>query len=153
KEGLSFCKMKSRRTKTRKGTERNYQKSVDNFKSIVLYSVLGIGTATGIILLGRRIINKSKQNKAQKSNLIKGNPSTYSTQLYMAMGNEHWYATADKVSIFNILNSIPSQSMYAKVQDSYKNDYKTNLNADLEQRLNSDEYNEAVRMISLKPKA
>jgi len=145
--------MKSRRTKTRKGTERNYQKSVDNFKSIVLYSVLGIGTATGIILLGRRIINKSKQNKAQKSNLIKGNPSTYSTQLYMAMGNEHWYATADKVSIFNILNSIPSQSMYAKVQDSYKNDYKTNLNADLEQRLNSDEYNEAVRMISLKPKA
>ena len=145
--------MSGRAKKNGRRREGDYQKGVDNFKSIILYSVLGIGTATGIILIGRRFINKSKQNKAQKSNLIKGNPSTYSTQLYMAMGNEHWYTESDKSSIFSILNAIPSQAMYAKVQDSYKNDYKTNLNADLEQRLNSDEYNEAVRMISLKPKA
>ena len=145
--------MSGRGTKSRRRKEGDYQKGIDNFKSIVLYSVIGIGTATGIILLGRRFINKSKQNKAQKSNLIKGNPSTYSTQLYMAMGNEHWYSQADKPSIFSILNAIPSQAMYAKVQDSYKNDYKTNLNADLEQKLSSDEYNEAVRMISLKSKS
>jgi|SRR6185437_449248 len=143
----------SNKYKYGKKDRKNNQVVIDNFKSIILYSVLGIGTATGIILLGRRFINKSRQNKAQKSNLIKGNPSTYSTQLYMAMGNEHWYTESDKPSIFSILNAIPSQAMYAKVQDSYKNDYKTNLNADLEQRLDSDEYNEAVRMISLKPKA
>jgi len=124
----------------------------NDFKTYVIYSVLGAGTSVGLGYLIKHIIKKFGQNKAQKENLYEGNPSTLATQLYMALGNEHWYSSSNKTEIFNLLRSIPSKDFFTKVQDKYKTNYSSNLSADLEKRLTPEEYNLSVLLIAAKPK-
>ncbi len=142
---------KGKRTKAQ--GKRNYKgmDGVEEYEQTVITSILGLSAAVGTILLGRHYFLKIFQNKAQTTNIIAGNPSTIATQLYEAMGKEHFYTLADSDSIFSVLRSISSQSMYSQVQTAYKQNYKTNLDSDLESALNADQYNEAIRMITEKP--
>jgi hypothetical protein len=124
---------------------------IREFKEIVLYSALGLGTATGLVLVARHFWNKAFQGMAQKTNLTEGDASTFATKLYMAMGNEHWYASPDKAEIFSLLRQIPSTVFFNSVQAKYKDNYKSSLTADLEKTLTPSEYNLAVLIKSGEP--
>ena len=141
------------RRKTKAQGRRNYRgmDGIGEYEETVITSVVGLSAAVGTILIGRHYFNKIFQNKAQTTNIIAGNPSTIATQLYEAMGKEHFYTLADSTAIFNALRSISTQTQYAQVQKSYKANYTTNLDSDLEAKLSADQYNEAIRMISQKP--
>jgi hypothetical protein len=52
--------------------------------------------------------------------------------------------------VLQVFREIPSKSMYSKVQREYFNLYGKSLNADLEQELSSEEYNELIRILNAK---
>jgi hypothetical protein len=52
--------------------------------------------------------------------------------------------------VMQVFNEIPSKSMYSKVQKEYANLYGKSLNADLEEELSSEEYNELIRILNAK---
>ena len=124
---------------------------VQNFKNIVIYSTLGLGTATGLFFLARHFYKKTRANVSQKHSLEVGDPATFAKQLKMAFDNDNYagWGTNEKM-VMQVFNEIPSKSMYSKVQKEYANLYGKSLNADLEEELSSEEYNELIRILNAK---
>jgi hypothetical protein len=127
------------------------EQKLQNLKTIVIYSTLGAGTATGLFLLGRHLYKKTVTNRSQNDSMEEGDPATFAKQLKMAFDNDTafgWGTNEDAVN--QVFLEIPSRSMYGKVQKEYFNMYGRNLNADLEDELSSDEYNELIRILNAK---
>jgi hypothetical protein len=119
---------------------------IEKFRTIVLYSALGLGTATGLVLLIRHFYKKEKGKVTASKSLEEGNPATYARQLGMAILG----VGTDEDAIFKVFNEIPSKAMYKKVQAAYTSLYGNELTTDLEDDLASSDYNELIRIISLK---
>jgi hypothetical protein len=126
-------------------------KEIQNYKALVLYSTLGVGTATGLFFLARHFYKKSVTTLSEKHSLEEGDPSTFAKQLKMAFDNDNYFGLGTKEElVFQVFRDIPSKSMYAKVQKEYSRLYAKNLNADLEDELDTDEYNELIRILAQK---
>lgn len=69
----------------------------------------------------------------------------------MAFDNDNYFGwgTNEKM-VMQVFNDLPSKSMYTKVQKEYSRLYGRSLNADLEEELDSDEYNELIRILNAK---
>lgn len=124
---------------------------IQNLKTTVIYSSLGLGTATGLFFLARHFYKKTRANVSQRHSLEVGDPATYAKQLKMAFDNDNYagWGTNEKM-VIQVFNEIPSKSMYTKIQKEYANLYGRSLNADLEDELSSDEYNELIRILNAK---
>ncbi len=139
--------MKRRRKRTRSPAHSG----VDDFKTIVIYSTLGIATASGVFLAGRHFYKKSKANNVEKKSLQEGNPATYAKQLKMAFDNDTWFGWGtNEEQVFQVFNQIPSKAFYQKVQNAYADLYGRSLNSDLEDELSSNDYNTVIRILSSK---
>lgn len=127
------------------------EKKLQNFKTLVVYSTLGIGAVTGLFFLGKRLFKNVLANQSEKHSLDEGDPATYAKQLKMAFDNDiaFGWGTNEEV-VLQVFNDIPSKSMYAKVQTEYSRMYGKSLNADLEEELSSEEYNELIRILNAK---
>lgn len=127
------------------------EQKLQNFKALVIYSAVGLGTASGLFFLGRHFLNKVRSNQSQKSSLEEGDPATFAKQLKMAFDNDNYtgWGTNEEM-VFKVFNDIPSKSMYGKVQKEYGRMYGKSLNADLEEELSSEEYNELIRILNAK---
>jgi 5,10-methylene-tetrahydrofolate dehydrogenase/methenyl tetrahydrofolate cyclohydrolase len=69
----------------------------------------------------------------------------------MAFDNDNSFGWGtNEEMVFKVFNDMPSKSMYAKVQKEYSKMYGRSLNADLEDELSSDEYNELIRILNAK---
>jgi hypothetical protein len=126
-------------------------RKVKKYKSVVIYSAIGLGTATGLFFLVRHFYKKTRANVSQKKSLEVGDPATFAKQLKMAFDNDNYlgWGTNEEV-IMQVFKEIPSKTMYSKVQREYFNLYGKSLNADLEQELSSEEYNELIRILNAK---
>lgn len=130
--------------------EVNAQK-IHNLKTVVVYSSLGIGTATGLFFLARHFYKKALANHSEKRSLEEGDPATYAKQLKMAFENDNYFGWGTNWNVVKqVFNELPSKSMYSKVQREYLRMYSKSLNADLEDELSSDEYNELIRILNEK---
>lgn len=127
------------------------ERKLQNFKTLTIYSTLGLGAATGLFLLGRRLFKNMLANQSEKRSLDEGDPATYAKQLKMAFDNDNSFGwgTNEEV-VMQVFNDIPSKSMYAKIQKEYSRMYGKSLNADLEDELSSEEYNELIRILNAK---
>lgn len=124
---------------------------VQNFKTIVVYSALGLGTATGLFFLGRHFYKKLRANQSEKNSLEAGDPATFAKQLKMAFQNDNYLGWGTNLDLVNtVFRHIPTKKMYAQVQKEYMRLYNKSLNADLEEELTSDEYNGLIRILSKK---
>jgi len=127
------------------------EEKLRNFETVVLYSALGLATATGAFLVARHFIKKAQANQSQKSSLEEGDPATYAKQLKMAFDNDNAFGWGtNEEQVFRVFNEIPSKAMYTKVQREYSNMYGQSLNADLEDELSAEEYNELIRILNAK---
>ena len=124
---------------------------VQDFKTIVIYSTLGLSSATGLLFLARHFYKKTRTNISQKNSLEIGDPATFAKQLKMAFDNDNYagWGTNEKM-VMQVFSELPSKSLYAKVQKEYARLYGKSLNADLEDELSSDEYNELIRVLNAK---
>lgn len=127
------------------------EQKLQNFKTIVVYSAVGLGTVTGLFFLGRHFINKVRANQSQKDSLDEGDPATFAKQLKMAFDNDNYAGWGtNEGMVFKVFNELPSKTMYGKVQREYSRLYGKSLNADLEDELSSEEYNELIRILNAK---
>jgi hypothetical protein len=124
---------------------------IQNLKTTVIYSTLGIGTATGLFFLARHFYKKTRANLSERKSLEEGDPATYAKQLKMAFENDNYFGWGTNWKLVKqVFLAIPTKSMYAKVQKQYFNLYSKSLNADLEDELSSEEYNELIRILNAK---
>lgn len=127
------------------------ERKIQNLKTVVIYSSLGIGTATGLFLVARHLIKNAIANSSEKHSLEEGDPATYAKQLKMAFDNDMAFGWGtNEEQVLQVFNDIPSKAMYTKVQREYSRMYGRSLNADLEDELSSDEYNELIRILNAK---
>lgn len=125
--------------------------SLSNFKTVITYSALGIGTATGLFFLTRLFIKNVQKNKVEKNSLNEGNPATFARQLKMAFENDNWAGWGTNTPmVYQVFTDIPTKAIYQKVQNAYLSLYNKNLNADLESELSSQEYNQVIQILSAK---
>lgn len=124
---------------------------IQNLKTVVIYSTLGLGSATGLFFLARHFYKRTRANVSQKHSLEEGDPATFAKKIKMAFDNDNYlgWGTNEKV-VMQVFNELPSKSMYTKVQKEYSRLYGRSLNADLEDELSSDEYNELIRVLNAK---
>lgn len=127
------------------------ERKIQNLKTVVIYSTLGLASATGLFFLARHFYKRTRANVSQKHSLEEGDPATFAKQIKMAFDNDNYmgWGTNEKV-VMQVFNELPSKSMYTKVQKEYSRLYGRSLNADLEDELSSDEYNELIRILNAK---
>lgn len=127
------------------------EENLENIKTVVIYSTIGLGAATGLFLAGRHFYKKALENQSQKRSLEEGDPATFAKQLKMAFDNDNWagWGTNENL-VTQVFQQIPSKKMYSKVQREYSRLYGKSLNADLEGELSSEEYNELIRILNAK---
>jgi hypothetical protein len=124
---------------------------IQEMKTVVVYSSLGVGTATGLFLLVRHFYKKSQANRSEKHSLEEGDPATYAKQLKMAFDNDNYMSWGtNEGAVKQVFEELPSRKMFERVQKEYFRMYSRSLNADLEEELSSDEYNELIRLLNTK---
>lgn len=126
-------------------------RKLQDLKIMVIYSTLGLGTTSGLFLLARHFYKKVQVKQSEKHSLEEGDPATFAKQLKMAFDNDNSFGwgTNEEV-IIEVFKSIPSKSMYSKVQREYSKMYGKSLNVNLEEELSSEEYNELIRVLNAK---
>jgi hypothetical protein len=124
---------------------------IQDLKTVMIYSSLGVGTATGLFMLVRHFYKKSQANRSEKHSLEEGDPATYAKQLKMAFDNDNYMSWGtDEEAVTKVFEELPSRKMYERVQKEYFRMYNKSLNADLEEELSSDEYNNLIRLLNAK---
>lgn len=124
---------------------------LQNLKTRVIYSALGVGTATGVVLLVRHFYKKWQTNRTEKHSLQEGDPATYAKQLKMAFDNDLPFGMGtDEDAIVKVFEELPSKKAYERVQQAYFRLYTRSLNADLEDELSSEDYNNLIRILNAK---
>lgn len=127
------------------------EKKLHQFKTVVTYSALGLGTATGMFFLARYFYKKAKKNSVENNSLNEGDPATFARQLKMAFDNDNWMGWGTNTNmVMQVFREIPSKSSYQKVQSAFFSLYNKSLTSELESELTSDEYNEVIRILSVK---
>ena len=127
------------------------EQKIQNLKTIVVYSTLGAGTATGLFFLARHFYKKTISNLTERRSLEEGDPATFAKQLKMAFENDNYFGWGTNWEVVKqVFQELPSKNMYSKVQREYSRLYNKSLNADLEEELSSDEYNELIRILNVK---
>lgn len=124
---------------------------IQDLKTTVIYSSLGVGTATGLFFLVRHFYKKSQANRSEKHSLEEGDPAAYAKQLKMAFDNDNYMGWGtNEEAITKVFEELPTKKMYERVQKEYFRMYSKSLNADLEEELSSDEYNNLIRLLNAK---
>ena len=114
--------------------------------------LLATGAGLGVFLAFRGVVRNFKKGIREQEALEAGNPAAFATQLKMAFENDNTFGWGtDEERVFSTLEAIPSQSTFRKVQRAYRDLYGRNLAADLKDELDSEEYANAMQLISTKP--
>lgn len=127
--------------------------SIQELKTVVTYSTLGLGTATGFVMLVRYFYKKAQKVNADKGSMNEGDPSAFARQFKMAFENDNWMGWGTNVTLVRqVFTQIPTKAAYAKVQKAYAALYNQTLNTDLQSELSSSEYNEMILILASKKK-
>ena len=134
------------------GVRKSENQNLESFKTIVIYSTLGLAVTGGAVVLARKLWNKSKKRAVDNRSLEEGDPATFARQLKMAFENDMAFGMGtDEELIFNVFHRIPSKDFFKKVQSAYQIETNgRNLNSDLSDELSSSEYSEVIRILSSK---
>jgi len=122
-----------------------------DLKEVAVYSALAVGSAATVYFVLRHFYKKIQFNSSQKHSIQEGDPATYAKQLKMAFDNDNYMGWGTNVkAVTKVFEELPSKKMYERVQKEYNKLYARSLNADLEDELNSDEYNKMIRLLNAK---
>lgn len=121
-----------------------------SLKEKVIYSLLAAAGITGVIVLGKRFIDKQISNKAHSKSFDDGTPETLAKQIKMAFENDGYFGT-DTNALRTVLIQIKSKSELDKVYKAYQKEYHSNLYKDMSDELQATEYNEMLQIMAAKP--
>ncbi|MBX3164685.1 MAG: hypothetical protein KF900_09395 [Bacteroidetes bacterium] len=121
-----------------------------SLKEKIVYSVLAALGLGGLVLLGKKAIDRAVSNKAHSKSFEDGTPETLAKQIKMAFENDGWWGT-DTEALRRTLISIKSKDELNKVFKAYQKEYNRNMYKDMSDELQASEYNEMLQIIAGKP--
>jgi hypothetical protein len=142
--------IKKRQTEVNKLNAEQQQSDEMSTKEKVIYSLLAAAGVTGLIVLGKKMIENTISNKAHSKSFEDGTPETLAKQIKMAFENDGYFGT-DTDALRNVLIGIKSREELDKVFKAYKKEYASNLYKDMSDELQATEYNEMLQIIAAKP--
>lgn len=119
-------------------------------KEKVIYSLLAAAGLTGIIVLGKKLIDNTISNKAHAKSFEDGTPETLAKQIKMAFENDGYWGT-DIEALRKVLTGIKSRAELDKAFKAYQKEYHSNMYKDMSDELQTTEYNEMLQIIAAKP--
>jgi hypothetical protein len=119
-------------------------------KEKIQFGLLGIIILGGAVIIGRKIILKSKANNEEAKTFEEGSTPAIAKQIKMAFENDGWWGT-DKNALRQAIRSIVSKEQFAQVMDSYNRLYNRTMMRDMQDELKSTEFNEVLAIIAAKP--
>ncbi len=131
-------------------TKNNNSKSGMSLKEKVVYSLLTAAGITGLVVLGKKMIQNGISNIAHSKSFQDGAPETYAKQIKMAFDNDGYWGT-DLKALRAVLEQIKSKDELDKVYKAYQKEYGRNMYKDMSDELSSSEYNEMLGIMSGKP--
>lgn len=60
----------------------------EDYKTYVLYSLLGLGAATGLTILGVKLVQKTRTKSAERDSMDFGSAASFAKRLKMAFDND-----------------------------------------------------------------
>jgi len=118
----------------------------------IKYGILGIIVLGGSFLIGRRIVRRVRSTDEEKKTYEDGNAATWAKQFKMAFDNDMWFGWGtNEEAIRRTLKAIPSKEEFKKVIHSYQKLYASSLMKDMQDELQSSEYNEMLAILAAKP--
>ena len=121
-----------------------------SLKEKVVYSLLAAAGITGVIVLGKKLIDKTISNRAHAKSFEDGSPETFAKQVKMAFENDGYFGT-DTQGLRNTLMQIKTKDELNKVYKAYQREYGSNMYKDMSDELQASEYNEMLQIIEAKP--
>lgn len=133
--------------KKRSKKAQPYGDGVQKFKTIVGYSVLGLGATWITVALATNIIRRMRRNNLSKHSLEDGHAANYAQMLHMAFKNDNWFGWGTKTqAVMDIFKRIPNKKMLDKVKKAYQGIYNKPLALDLENELSVKEYTKVMEI-------
>jgi hypothetical protein len=135
-------------------TEETPAHNPDEFtlKEKLQYGIIGLIVIGGSFFIGRSIVRKARATAEEKKTYEDGNPATFAKQIKMAFENDNWFGWGtDEEALRKTLQAIPSKEVMRKVISSYQKLYARSMMADMQDELNTSEYNEMLAIIAAKP--
>ncbi|QHS60832.1 annexin [Chitinophaga agri] len=119
-------------------------------KEKMTFGLVGIVLIGGAVIIARNVIRKRLADAEENKSYLDGSAATYAKQLRMAFNNDGWFGTNIN-AIRETIVRLPSKQVMRQVIDSYEKLYSRSLLRDMENELQSSEYNEMLAIISAKP--
>lgn len=121
-----------------------------SLKEKVIYSLLAAAGVTGLIVVGKKLIQNQISNKAHSKSFEDGTPETTAKQIKMAFENDGYWGT-DTKALRVVLTDIKSKAELDKVFKAYQKEYHSNMYKDMSDELEATEYNEMLQIMAAKP--
>lgn len=119
-------------------------------KEKLAFTFAGIIVLCGGVILVQRTVRKRQANAQQRLTYEDGSAATFAKQIKMAFDNDGWWGT-DIESLRRVVVRIPTKQAFRQVIESYGKMYNQSMMAEMENELQSSEYNEVLAIISAKP--
>ncbi|PWV45930.1 hypothetical protein [Chitinophaga sp. S165] len=119
-------------------------------KEKLAFGLVGVIFIGGAVIIARGLIRKRQADAEENKSYVDGNAATYAKQLRMAFNNDGWFGTNIN-AMRETITRLPSKQVMRQVIDSYQKLYNRSLLRDMENELQSTEYNEMLAIISVKP--
>lgn len=121
-----------------------------SLKEKVIYSLLAAAGITGLVVLGKKFIDKKISDKAHSKSFEDGTPETLAKQIKMAFENDGYFGT-DTDALRTVLRQIESKAQLDKVYKAYQKEYHSSMYKDMSDELEATEYNEMLQIMAAKP--
>jgi hypothetical protein len=119
-------------------------------KEKLVFGLAGIILVGGAVIVVRNAIKKHRADSEESKTYRDGSAATLAKQLKMAFENDGWFGT-NIPALRETITRVPSKQVMRQVIESYQRLYNRSLLRDMENELQSSEYNEMLAIISAKP--
>lgn len=116
----------------------------------IQYSLIGIVVLGGAFIIGRKVVLNNRANNEEQKTFESGSIPAFAKQVKMAFENDGWWGT-DVEALRDTIRSIPSKEDFVKVMNSYSRLYNRTMMRDMQDELQTTEYNELLAIIAGKP--
>ena len=116
-----------------------------------LTGVIGAGAIVGVYFLVKNKVTAAKQTAIQETGLQAGTASNWAKRLKMAFDNDSPFGWGtDEVAVYQVFKELPNKRAYSEVQRNYKILYAKDLNAQLQDELDSKEFQIVMKIYNSK---
>lgn len=127
------------------------------YATYVGVTILGLGALTGGYFLIHNAVKtarvKKQQEVIEERGLDAGAPEGWAKRIKMAIDNDNAFGWGtDEEAIYQVFRELPNKRAYTLVQRAFKTLYKVDLNAAIQDELDSKEYATVMAIYNKKPK-